>query len=200
MKKLVWILSLCVLIVNIFGVLQIFSFSFSFYKAHFSPIEISQSNILNVGNVYDFLQDKNPISAEFTESEYKHLDDVKTIFNFIYFVFRISLFLFAGLSIYLISISKYSIVLNWLILWSIVSLLLMLFLMLFSVLDFQSTFNLFHELFFPQWNRSFQANSLLIQLFPESFFVSISRYIFLTISGISVFVMTSSIILKRILK
>lgn len=200
MKKLVWLISLLFLIISIFGILQIFSFSLNFYKDQFRPVEISESKILNVENVYGFLQDKNPINIDFTKSEYEHLDDVKIIFNLVYLVFRISLFLLVGLSIFLIFISKYSIILNWLIFWSLVSLSLMLLLISFIVLDFGSAFNLFHELLFPQWNRSFPEESLLIQLFPESFFVSISRYIFLSISGVSAFVMLTSLLLKKVLK
>lgn len=200
MKKLIWIISLLFLIINVFGILKIFSFDLNFYKDHFTSTEISESRILYVENVYGFLQDKELISADFTKSEYEHLNDVKIIFNIVYIVFWISLFLFLGIGVYLIFMSKSFVFLNWLLFWSLVSLLLMLILIALIVLDFGSAFNFFHELFFPQWNRSFPANSLLIQLFPESFFVSISRYIFLTISGISVFVMTSSIILKRVLK
>ena len=112
MKKLVWLISLLFLIISIFGILQIFSFSLNFYKDQFRPVEISESKILNVENVYGFLQDKNPINIDFTKSEYEHLDDVKIIFNLVYLVFRISLFLLVGLSIFLIFISKYSIILN----------------------------------------------------------------------------------------
>lgn len=200
MKKLIWIISLLFLIINVFGILKIFSFDLNFYKDHFTSTEISESRILYVENVYGFLQDKELISADFTKSEYEHLNDVKIIFNIVYIVFWISLFLFLGIGVYLIFMSKSCVFLNWLLFWSLVSLLLMLLLIVLIVLDFGSAFNFFHELFFPQWNRSFPEESLLIQLFPESFFVSISRYIFLTISVISVFVMTSSIILKRVLK
>lgn len=200
MKKLIWIISLLFLIINVFGVLKIFSFDLNLYKGHFTSTEISESRILYVENIYGFLQDKEPISNDFTKSEYEHLNDVKIIFNIVYIVLWISLFLFLGIGIYLIFMSKSFVFLNWLIFWSLVSLLLMLLLIVLIILDFWSAFNFFHELLFPQWNWSFPEESLLIQLFPESFFVSISRYIFLSISGVSAFVMLTSFLLKKVLK
>ena len=200
MKKLTWIVSLLFINISILGALQIFSFNLNFYKNHFSFAETIESKMPYVENVYGFLQDKNLISTDFTRSESEHMNDVKIIFSIVHIVFRISLFLFLGIGIYLIFMSESFVFLNWLLFWSLVSLLLMLLLIIFIVLDFGSAFIFFHELLFPQWNRSFPLNSLLIQLFPESFFVSISRYVFLSISGFSAFVMFTSILLKKILK
>lgn len=45
-----------------------------------------------------------------------------------------------------------------------------LFLVFFFV-DFNTLFGYFHEVFFPMGNWSFPANSLIIQIFPEEFFV-----------------------------
>ncbi|MBI2146123.1 DUF1461 domain-containing protein [Candidatus Woesearchaeota archaeon] len=56
---------------------------------------------------------------------------------------------------------------------------ILIMVLLFSFLDFTTLFTWFHQLFFPQGNWSFPADSLLIQTFPAEFFVNISRSIFL---------------------
>ena len=56
----------------------------------------------------------------------------------------------------------------------------LLFLLLISLgFDFQWLFILFHKIFFPQGNWLFAESSLLIQLFPASFFEAITIRSFL---------------------
>lgn len=201
MKKVFWIISVLFVFVNIFGVLLYFSFNLDFYKQQFTSIELTESRILNVKNVYDFIQNKSELNSSFNTEESSHLEDVKNIFSVVIVSFWILLLLLVITLIYCLFLSKHnSIVIDWIFLWSTISLILMLLLFLAIVVNFGSSFDVFHKLLFPQGNWTFSADSQLIILFPESFFVSISKSIFLSISIISVFFMSISMLLKRTLK
>lgn len=200
MKKVFWIISVLFVFVNIFGVLLYFSFNLDFYKKQFTSIEITEFTISNVKNVYDFIQNKSELNSSFNAEESSHLEDVKNIFSIVIVAFRILLLLLVITLIYCLFLSKNSIVIKWIFLWSTISLILMLLLFLAIVVNFGSSFDVFHKLLFPQGNWSFSADSQLIILFPESFFVSISKSIFLSISIISVFFMSIATLMKRTFK
>jgi uncharacterized membrane protein len=112
-------------------------------------------------------------------------------------MFYISLILFIFIALFLIYYHKYNIVFKWLLNWSIISLSVIWILLLATIFDFNSSFQYFHKLFFPQWNREFAENSRLITLFPESFFISISQNIFITISIVSIFIISVYLIIKK---
>lgn len=200
MKKVFWIISVLFVFVNIFGVLLYFSFNLDFYKKQFTSIELTESRISNVRNVYEFIQNKSELNSSFNAEESSHLKDVKNIFNIVIVGFWILLPLLVITLIYCLFLSKHSIVIGWVLLWSIISLILILLLFLAIVVNFGSSFDVFHKLLFPQGNWSFSSDSQLIILFSESFFISISKSIFLSISIISVFFMSISTLLKRTLK
>ena len=61
----------------------------------------------------------------------------------------------------------------------IITIAFLLISLVLSIISFNFMFTLFHNLFFPQGNWLFPANSLLIQTFPLGFFISISYKIFL---------------------
>lgn len=55
--------------------------------------------------------------------------------------------------------------------------------LLFLFVAFNSSFTIFHQLFFPQGNWQFPSDSLLIQTFPLDFFIKIAFTIFLQALG-----------------
>lgn len=63
---------------------------------------------------------------------------------------------------------------------AIISLILITILVLFTSLNFHQSFTIFHEIFFPQGNWAFPANSLIITLFPQDFFISITTKILIS--------------------
>lgn len=198
MKKLIWLLSISFIFINTFGVLLYFSFNTNFYLNQFSPNQVTDSKISDLENVYSFLQNKTQLNDNFTALETSHLKDVKSIFSIVNYIYYISLILFISIIVYFILSKKYNLILKWLFFWSLWSLSLILILLLATIFDFTATFQSFHRIFFPQWNREFAEDSRLIILFPESFFICISQNIFIAVSVIAIFIISIYLIIKKI--
>lgn len=127
--------------------------------------------------VFHFLAEKENLQSGFTELEASHLEDVKKVMIFADYVFYI-------LSLALISIITYykkdrGFVLRLFNYGGKFTVVAIAILGIISLLFFDLIFSLFHQLFFPQGNWTFAADSLIIQTFPLEFFVAISRNIFL---------------------
>ncbi len=132
-------------------------------------------------NVFEFLVYQRDLSSKFTADETSHMHDVRLLFNF----FRVfSVLFFISLLAYFFYLKK--IVSNNVLLTRffrslfvgcVISFVLVLFILLVSFFDFVSSFDIFHRVFFPQGNWLFPADSLLITLFPQSFFFSIAKKI-----------------------
>jgi integral membrane protein (TIGR01906 family) len=126
--------------------------------------------------VFAFLEGSE-LSIEFTEAEASHLDDVKAVMKYAeYALYGLILLLMA----LLVGYRKDKTLLQKLLRYGGISTVaLVLLIALLSFFSFDFMFRLFHNLFFPQGNWMFAANSILIQTFPLDFFMSISRNIFL---------------------
>lgn len=198
MKKLIWLLSISFIFINILGILLYFSFNTNFYVKQFTPTQVTNSNLYDLQNVYSFLQNKTQLNSNFTPLEASHLQDVRVVFLIVNYIFYISLIFFITIIVYFILSKKYNLILKWFFIWSIFSLSIILILLFATIFDFTSIFQSFHRIFFPQWNREFAEDSRLITLFPESFFISISQSIFITISTVSIFVLLLYFTIKKI--
>jgi len=198
MKKSTILLSLLFFIINVLGIFIYFSLNVKLYIKYSEPSQITSWNITDLQNIYSFLQNESDLNSHFTALEISHMQDVKKIFSIVHYIFIASLTLFIIIILYLIYSHQYNQILKWLFIWSIVSLSLMLLLLISTILDFTSTFQSFHKIFFPQWNRTFGEESRLITLFPESFFIAISQNIFITISAISTAIISIYFIIKKI--
>ncbi len=127
--------------------------------------------------VFLFLDNKGTLFSGFTPDEVSHLLDVKKIMNLADYIFYGLLLLITAALTYYKKDSKF--VLKLLKSGGISTGIFILGLLLLSFFFFDAVFALFHQLFFPQGNWIFPADSLLIQTFPIIFFVTISRNIFL---------------------
>lgn len=159
-------------------------------------------------NVHSFLVKQTALSEEFTDEETSHMKDVRFLFN-----------LFRGLSIiFVLLIIIYFIYLKTkkekgkrkktnneeLFLAktikkaSIISFLIILLLVFFVVVNFNFSFDVFHRIFFPQGNWVFPRDSLLITLFPQTFFFNIAKKIMvLSISSIIIIGSVSFLIYEK---
>lgn len=108
------------------------------------------NNIALGNNLHSNLQVEN---TRITLEEIKHLEDVHTIFKLIYIV----------LPILLATIIKSTKQVSYNYPKEIIVFLIGSIIILST---FSSAFTLFHQIFFPQGNWSFPADSLLIQLYP----------------------------------
>jgi integral membrane protein (TIGR01906 family) len=144
----------------------------------------------------NYLQGKNELNINYTESEQSHLQDVQKVMNFIDYLFYFSLLVITLIITYY---KKDKQQLKKLFFYAGITVILVVgIILLLSLLNFNSSFTLFHKIFFPQGNWIFPLNSLLIQTFPLQFFTSISRNIFITtlILGI-IFILLSKWLIKR---
>ena len=121
--------------------------------------------------------DGDELNLNYTTSEFSHLEDVKSVMNFIDYLFYLSLIIITFIITYykrnkeqLKKLFKYG---------GITTLVTVGLILLFALISFNSTFTIFHRIFFPQGNWIFPSDSLLIQTFPIEFFMGISLKMFL---------------------
>lgn len=143
----------------------------------------------------DYLQNDAPLTLPYTAEERSHLEDVKKVINVVdYFFYGITLAVL-GTLFFFRNDKKDLHKLLWYSGLTIVGIILLVELL--SLLSFNGVFTLFHQLFFPQGNWQFPADSLLIQTFPLEFFITISSRIFLTAILLGSLFILLSFILKR---
>ena len=150
----------------------------------FCPLTPDQNKVMH------FLQGKEELTLDFTAGELEHLQDVKTVMQGVTMA-GYSLFIVVAGVLWLYRQEKKQLLkLAWYGGISTISVTLLFLLLTFVSFDF--VFTLFHQLFFPQGNWIFPADSLLIQTFPLEFFVGISTWIFLLSLSIgSLFILVS---------
>ncbi len=133
-------------------------------------------------NTLHYLQGKVPakelrseeLRLNYTASEISHLQDVQNVMDWVDVAF-IALFLAVAVLV-INSKTEWRKLMRW---GGIITVALVVFILIFLLLSFNTTFTLFHLLFFPQGNWLFPEGSLLIQTFPLDFFVKIATTIFL---------------------
>jgi integral membrane protein (TIGR01906 family) len=103
------------------------------------------------------------IRSVLPEDELNHIKDVQRVIKYS----AVTLLIIVIFIIYLIKRSSTTNLIN-----SIkYSLILLPFLAICILILFEPVFILFHKVFFPQGNWSFPENSILIQLYPEGFWI-----------------------------
>jgi len=153
-------------------ILLVFSLLFSYKTVlFFSDLTTAQEN------VFAFLEGKQELASEFTEREASHLEDVKKVMKYADHFFYLLLLMTTGIITYyrkdkefLLKSCNYG---------GKATIAATVLFGVLAILFFDTVFTVFHEIFFPQGNWTFSAESLLIQTFPLDFFVTISRNIFL---------------------
>ena len=144
----------------------------------------------NQQETINFLENKQELNLNYTTNEISHLEDVKKVISFIDYLFYLSLIIITLITTHykrnkkqLQKLIKYG---------GITTLVSIGLILLFSLFAFNSTFTIFHKIFFPQGNWLFPTNSLIIQTFPIDFFIGISVKMFiLTIILGSIFISLS---------
>lgn len=145
--------------------------------------------------VFRFLAEGGGLNLNYTAAEISHLQDVATVMG------GVNVFFYASgvaLLFILLYFWKDKSRLHKLLRYGgIASMAMIGILFLGILLAFNSSFTLFHQLFFPQGNWQFAADSLLIQTFPMEFFVRISGVLFggALILGIGLFLL--SVLLEK---
>ena len=138
----------------------------------------------------DFLREKGELQLNYTAAERTHLEDVVTVMRYVDYIFY---GLLLAATLFIISNWNNRPLLRKLFRYGGISTVsAALVILIFVLLSFNTSFTVFHQLFFPQGNWQFPADSLLIQTFPLKFFVSMGKGIFmLTILLGSLFILLS---------
>ncbi len=130
----------------------------------------------------EWLYSKGDLTVPYAPLELSHLQDVKRVMFKADLVFYLSVLVIASILLFyrkdketLLSFLKTAVIAEGIfVIVTLISLLL----------GFNYTFNLFHDVFFPQGNWQFAADSVLIQTFPIEFFSTIGLSIFAFALGI----------------
>ncbi len=134
------------------------------------------------------------IGKEFSEKEKEHLEDVKKVMNGFNVLFYLLLIILIILGIFLFKRNELG---HGLInggVWSAVFLAVFLIIIF---IDFENSFNVFHQIFFPQGNWQFESGSRLITLFSADFFAGITKRILMNAAlFVFVFVLSGYVIKK----
>lgn len=173
--------------------------SYSDYMTH-QWVILSELSGAYVQNVYVFIQGRSPLHQIFPMAERDHMEDVKQLFGLAYLVEIVTAGIFLSVVLMFFFQKKYILVVRWLFRGSLLSLIVLLSIIFAFFVGFDTTFNLFHTLFFPQGNRSFAASSLLILLFPIGFFEAIATRIFSIGAGVSLVICIFSLSVLLYLK
>ncbi len=144
-------------------------------------------------NTLQFFQG-GKLTLNYTTAELSHLEDAAQVIDSADFFFYGSGIIILGMAIHswkdriqLQKLARYG---------GVITVSLLFFLLLLLLVNFNGLFTLFHQLFFPQGNWQFAADSLLIQTFPTGFFVKIS----IAIVAVTLFLGSLFILLSVYLK
>lgn len=193
----------------IFAFLMTFSyvvFDLDFYKSRFEKYSISKSsnitndNLMNITkDLLKYLKDeKSDLSYKYLYSsrELVHMKDVKDLFQKGFAIRNISFFASLILFFYLLK-SDRKLIGKGFMLSSVLSLSLIALLLVISLINFNKCFTYFHLIFFNNDLWILNENDILIQMFPEKFFMSIFiRILLLFVSIMSIILITTKSISK----
>ncbi|RJQ17095.1 DUF1461 domain-containing protein [Candidatus Woesearchaeota archaeon] len=187
------VIAVMLLIITVPFILTTFNLQFyaNQYEKNNVYDEIGKNNaLLATFNIFSFFKCKTDCTSlqipyeyhnqtfAFTENEISHMYDVKTTLMVWLWIFYFAVLLFLFFTFFFFFMHKRKKLLKeFFLLYAKILLRAGLYMLIFLIillvlfLNFNFAFNLFHKLFFVS-NWQFPADSLLITLFPESFFVA----------------------------
>ncbi len=127
-------------------------------------------------NAVDYLHKKTDLQGNYTTAERSHMQDVQKVFrkgNILFWIIGLTIIL----TLYYLKKDKH-LIREILSKSGIITISTITLILLAVILNFESIFTLFHNIFFPQGNWQFPLDSFLIQTFPLQFFTKMSLYIF----------------------
>ena len=196
-KSLIIIFAVCLFIIIIFGSLNVMIFNKDFYyKEYFknnvyeklsSDPDIAKEQAQNVTeDLIKYLRSyDNAPMKHMSAAEADHIKDVRGLIHTMQFIYygaalvSILLFLYCYQRFKDDRYEFIRILAKTLLYSSIAAAIFLVSIFLMCVFYFDSTFTLFHMIFFPQGNWMFDSSTMLITLFPQAFFFDISLRIFI---------------------
>ncbi|MCK4589422.1 MAG: DUF1461 domain-containing protein [Nanoarchaeota archaeon] len=168
MKKLTLIL------IIIFSILAIDLPVMLAYESSVFSLSVSDSEQINT---LDYVFGRSELTVDYSPEEVSHLEDVQRVIGWAdyYFIFLLVVEIFLLVMIYRIEKKEF---------WKaffyggIVSSGVLLLTVFWALIDFNSLFTVFHQIFFPMGNWQFAADSKLVNLFSFEFFYGLVKGIF----------------------
>lgn len=130
----------------------------------------------NQENGINFLYGKEELILNYTSLEISHMNDVKRVMNYLDYLFYLSLLVCIGIITWYRKDKHF--VRKLCLDGGIFAVGFLGIMLLCILIGFDSAFNVFHQIFFPQGNWIFPIDSLLIQTYPLEFFIGMSYKIF----------------------
>lgn len=162
----------------------------------------SKQGVPYPNEVVDYFSGKSSVLdiPKLNQDELSHMSDVKVLINNLRITYFTLLLIYSVLIIILLSKSKniIEIISELLYKGGIIANIAFMILILITLLSFTSTFTTFHQIFFPQGNWEFPADSYLLQVFPESFFVAGFKQIMTSSFVVGLVILVSGIIIRFI--
>ncbi len=124
----------------------------------FTYLLLNQDSVEPTKQLFQYFQGKE-IPEIFNEQEKAHLQDVKHLLKYSYYLLEIIAVILA-----------FCMIDDWRKIIKYGTILLIILLAAGFLIPFDSFFTSFHKILFPQGNWQFPADSMLIQLYPASFF------------------------------
>jgi len=156
--------ALLIAFIIILGSFNFLLHSISFHGSLIKKYSDNQSHLEIDKNVTRYITGlSSRLNADFNEKEKSHMADVKRLIIFEEFLFIALLIWFFILAYkWKINLNQFK--------RAVLIMLLIALLSLVASLFFNRFFELFHLVFFPQGNWQFPSNSLMIQVYQQSFF------------------------------
>jgi integral membrane protein (TIGR01906 family) len=160
-------------------------FDQSFYHSQFDKTgvyaELGKEKVdSTLEQIFSFMKDEQEIIEGFGEDEISHMKDVRNLVNNLNVLFYVLLILFVLFLIIFIFYfkqkknekkTKYKCLFSSFTYSGLICIIIITTIGTFAVVDFNLTFTLFHKMFFPMGNYTFDPSvSLLKQMFPNEFF------------------------------
>jgi len=185
LKKISFIIPIIIILISA----NLLLFNEEFYLNHKTDASFYEEEI---GNIVDYFAGAELNTERYSEEEVDHLKDVRQIIHFSFFVILIAAFF---LVIYFYKIKKEE-VKTILIQGGMITLIITAILSLIFI-NFSKAFDLFHMIFFKGDSWILPFDSTLLQMFPESFFLSATIRIFLYITIFSLILVLLGLEIKR---
>ena len=156
-------------------------------------LAISQTNN-EQASVISYVRGSEELDGNFTQRELEHLADVKRVMNFMEMLFSLLAILVIVLAMLLY---KKELLGNGLLWSGLTGMTLTLLIILVGVFNFDELFSKFHLLFFKPGSWIFSPEDRLIQLFPLTFFISMTKSILTNAALLNITSIIAGLMIRR---
>lgn len=149
----------------------------------------------------DYLRSKGSLdSLDLDQRELSHMQDVKNLYNSLEFIFLLLCVFVISTLVFLILKDRKTyrtFIVYYLYFGGLFTIGILLLIIILSFVSFNFVFEVFHTLFFSKESYVFSDQSILIRLFPLTFFIDALKRIIVFSFALSVFFTVTGFLLKK---